>query len=81
MAQVRIKLNRAGMRQLLTSPGVLADVTGRAGRIAATAGPGFSVDSGVGPSRARAAVYTDGAEAIVAELYHRTLTTAIDGGR
>lgn len=81
MANVRIRLNRAGIRELLRSPGVQADLAARARRIAAAAGPGHVVDVEVGPNRARAAVITDSVDAMVAEATRRSLTRAIDAGR
>lgn len=81
MAKPRIQLNRKGVRTLLRSPAVLADLEGRARRIAAAAGPGHVVDSSVGRNRARAAVITATAEAMLSEAKHRTLTRAIDAGR
>lgn len=81
LRQVRIKLNREGVRELLRSPEVLADLTARAERIAARAGPGHVVESDVGDNRARAVVITSTVEAMVAEARDRNLTRAIDAGR
>ena len=80
-ARVRVKLNSAGVRRLLQSPEVLADLVRRAESIAAAAGPGMEVDSEIGPTRARASVRTATPEAVEAEAESRALTRAIDGGR
>lgn len=84
MASVRIQLNRAGVRQLLRSEEVQADLLRRAEQIAAAAGgeaAGFETSVVVGRNRARASVITATAEAMVAEARDRTLTRAIDAGR
>ena len=84
MANVRVVLNRAGVRELLRSPEVQADLAERARRIAEAAGgeeAGFETSVIVGGNRARASVITATAEAMVAEAKHRTLTRAIDAGR
>lgn len=78
---VRITLNRQGVRALLRSPAMLADLERRARRIAAAAGPGHEVDGAIGRNRARAAVITSSIEAKVGEAKRRTLTRAIDAGR
>jgi hypothetical protein len=81
MANVRIVLNRKGVRDILRSPGVLADLRRRAERIAAAAGPGHEVDSEVGRNRARESVRTDTIDAMVNEATSRTLSRALDAGR
>lgn len=81
MATVRIEVNGAGIRALLKSPEVQADLGRRAGAIAAAAGPGHDVDVRVGATRARASVRTGTAAAKRAEAQERALTRAIDAGR
>lgn len=76
-----IKINSAGARAILRSPEVLADLSGRAARIARAAGPGNSHSSTVGHSRALAMVWTSTADARANEARHNTLTRAIDAGR
>ncbi len=76
-----LKLNSQGIVDLLRSDGVLRDLRARAERIAAVAGEGMAVDSDVGRTRARAWVWTDTPEAMVAEATNRKLTRAIDAGR
>jgi hypothetical protein len=77
----RLVLNRAGVRSILKSPGVLADLTARANRVASVAGPGHIVDSEIGPNRARASVRTDTFAAAKREAESRNLTRAIDAAR
>lgn len=81
MAEGRIVLNRRGVRQLLRSPEVLADLKHRAEQIAAAAGPGMEASAMVGKGRARASVITATSEARKAEATRRALTRAIDAGR
>jgi hypothetical protein len=78
---VRIVLNHKGMRQLLRSPEVLADLKRRAEAIAARAGDGMEASSMVGKNRARASVITATHSARRAEATLRALTRAIDAGR
>jgi hypothetical protein len=81
MGRVRVRLTRSGPRQLRQSAAVRADLEARARRIARAAGPGMTVDSTTGRSRARATVFTDTFEARRNEARHRALTRAIDAGR
>lgn len=77
----RIVLNRKGMRALLRSPEVLADLKRRAEAIAARAGDGMEPSAMVGKNRARASVITATHSARRAEATSRALTRAIDAGR
>jgi hypothetical protein len=77
----QVKLNRAGLRDLLRSPEVRRDLERRARQIATAAGPGFESDSEIGRNRARASVWTATLEAMVAEATDRALTRSIDAGR
>lgn len=81
MATDRLELISAGMRDLLRSEEVCADLGRRAAAIAASAGPGMASESEVGRRRALAMVWTDTEEAMVAEATDRKLTSAIDAGR
>lgn len=79
-----ITFNRQGFRDLLRSPGVMADLERRAQAIAAaadTAGGTHVVRSELGPERARAAVVTADFEAMRLEATRANLTGAIDAGR
>lgn len=84
---VVFKLNQAGLREILKSANVQADLKRRAEKIAATADQdagltdGFLAEVTVGSVRAHGQVFTATAEAMVAEAAHRTLTRAIDAGR
>lgn len=80
MATMKIVMNRAGVKALLRSGEVLADLDRRAEQIAAAAGPGHRVESQIGPNRARAAVITDTTEARRAEATDRTLSRALGAG-
>ena len=77
----KVVLNRKAVRDLLRSEEVRADLARRAEQIAAAAGDGHRVESGVGRNRARAAVVTDTADARRREATDRSLTAAIDAGR
>lgn len=81
MAKVQIKLDSGGIREMLRSSAVQADLAGRARRIAEQAGPGMAVSSISGRRRALAMVWTDTPEAMEAEATQRALTRAIDAGR
>lgn len=81
MANVRVVLKRKGMRELLRSPEVLADLERRGNAIAAAAGPGHQVESETGRNRVRVAVITDTFEAAHAEATTRSLSRSIDAAR
>ena len=84
MAMV-LKLNIPGFVALRNSPEVQADIKARAERIAAAAGDGFVVSpvtTNMSRSgRARVAVITGDADAMLAEANDQALTRAIDAGR
>ena len=77
----RIELNPAGVVELLTSPGVQADLVRRGEAIAAAAGPGHAVDLNIESRRASVIVVTDTFEAMLGEAVHRDLTRALDASR
>lgn len=79
--RARIELNSQGVRELLKSNEIKADLQRRAEAIARAAGPGFIADSTVGPNRARASVGTTDIDSMRAEAEDRVLTRAIDAGR
>lgn len=81
MAKVRIELNRAGVRTLLRSPELQADLSARAHRIANAAGPGFEVETSTSATRTHAVVRTATFAARHAEATSRALTRALDAGR
>lgn len=76
-----LKINKAGIRELLKSPAIQADLERRAQQIAAAAGPGMEVSTQQGENRARATVITATTEARAAEANNRSLTAALDAGR
>jgi hypothetical protein len=79
--RIKIEMNPEGVRAVLQSDGVRADLHRRAAAIAAAAGEGMEADSRIGANRARASVYTATPEAMRAEAEDRALTSAIDAGR
>lgn len=84
MNVVKVKLNRPGVRELLRSAEVEADLARRARNIADAAGgqgAGFESESDVSRTRARAWAWTETPEAMRAEAERRVLTSAIDAGR
>ncbi len=81
MADSSVKLDSRGMRALLRSEEVRADLGRRALAIAAAAGPGHAASSIIGRRRALALVWTDTMEARRAEATDRKLTRSIDSGR
>jgi hypothetical protein len=81
MANVKIKLNRAGVRTLLRGSEMQAILRRSAGGIAGAAGPGHEVHVSAGRNRARAEVVTKTIDAMLAEAKNRNLTRAVDSGR
>lgn len=81
MPAVKVVLFRKGIRELLNSPEIRADLVARAKRVAAQAGDGFEVDSHSGTKRGRASVRTVTFDAMRAEAKSRTLTHALDAAR
>ncbi|HFI0042628.1 TPA: hypothetical protein ACGO8N_001180 [Streptococcus suis] len=57
MSNMRFKLNRAGVRELLKSPEMQAALTDKANGIRNRAGDGYESDIFVGKTRANAMVY------------------------
>jgi hypothetical protein len=81
MRDVKIVLNRKGVRDLLTSDEVEADLRRRAEAIAARAGAGMEAEVSKGRTRARASIRTATPAAMHEEAVRRTLTSALDAGR
>jgi len=77
----KVVLNGSGVRELLRSSDVLADLERRAQAIASQAGPHFAVATEIGANRARAVVHSIDYDGALAEAHDRTLTRAIDAGR
>ena len=78
---VKIKWNIDAFRELRHSPGVAADIDGRAARIAAAAGAGYESSPYRGATRHRASVITTSAKAAASERKHGKLLRSIDAGR
>lgn len=78
---MRIKLNRAGVQQLLVSQEVADDLTKRGERMADAAGDGVEVTTTRNRDRAVVFVRTATFDAMKAEAEDRTLTRSIDAGR
>lgn len=76
-----VKINHKGIRDLLRSEEIAADLEDRAWRVADAAGEGHRVEVSIGPNRARAAIITDTYEAARSEAEDRTLTQAVDAAR
>ena len=91
MARVRVQLSDKGMRELLRSPEVEADLAVRAARVAAAAAESghaphsgtvdYRAESSRGKSRARAIAIADHPGAQGLEAAYRTLGTAMDAAR
>ena len=88
---IKVTLNSAGARAILTSSAVRADLMARAERIAARANGMVSADEmrndafmasdASGPSRARAHVYTASPHGINAQNKSNVLLKSLDAGR
>lgn len=78
---VTVRRISAGIRALLRSEAIRADLARRAEAVAAAAGEGHITDSEIGRNRARAAVITATGKAMRNEAENRSLTRAIDAAR
>lgn len=82
-----LKLNSAGIKQLLHEPGIEADLKRRAENVQAIASEGMTDPEGMtvveagDPHRARYIVITTNPEAMLGEAKDRRLTRAIDAAR
>jgi hypothetical protein len=81
MADVRFELDSNGVKALLRSEPVRAEIERRANAIAEAAGPGFEASVRVGANRVHGSVYATTVEAMLAEANEQALTRAIDAGR
>lgn len=77
MANIRIELNRSGVRQLLQSAEMAACCEEVARGALGKCGPGYEMDSMVGKTRVNAMIYTATAEAADDNLKHNTLAKAV----
>lgn len=90
-ADVRVRLNSRGVREVLNSKEIRSDLYRRAQAIAERAGttpvdeetgePAHDFAVRNGRSRARASVWTATPQAMQSELTDRTLSSALDAGR
>lgn len=90
MGKVRVKMNRAGARALLTGGDVQADLLRRAGAIQDAANAGimsapddelFQASVFEGKNRARASVITGGFASMKANAKSNVLLKSVDRGR
>ena len=82
MADMRVKLNSVGFRNLLTSSAIQNDLAARAAAVQRTAGvKHHDIDTQAGPNRARAAVITTTDTGKRREAVDRNLTRAFDSAR
>lgn len=79
MNDVKIKLNSAGIRELLKSPEITAAVTEVAKGVQSRAGTGYSIDVRSGKKRAIAEVYSGTKKARKDTLENNTLLKALFG--
>lgn len=77
MSNMRFKLNRAGVRDLLKSPEMQAVLTDKANGIRNRAGDGYESDIYVGKTRANAMVYANSFQAKRDNKKHNTLLKAV----
>ncbi len=81
MADVTVKLKIRGIRELLKSPPVQAEVTARAQRMARSAGEGFEAVEKPHKYTSRAFVQTDGREGAKRQAEGAVLERALDAAR
>jgi hypothetical protein len=78
---ISIQMNYKGMKQIMKSAPVLADLLRRGRAVQAAAGSGFMVTHRIGSSRARVSVITSNDRGRRAEATNRSLTRALDAAR
>jgi hypothetical protein len=79
--KIKLEMNIPAMIRVMQSPGVMAELTSRANRVRAAAGPGHMVTSRVGRTRARVSVITASGDAMRREATERSLTRALNAAR
>lgn len=77
MSNVKIVLNKQGMREMLKSQGVHSAIREKAQQIANNCGEGYAASSTVGRERALAAVYAETPEAKRDNLENNTILKAV----
>jgi hypothetical protein len=81
MNNVKIKLDSAGVRELLKSQGIAGKCQEIAQRVASAAGDGYEASLRKYPERTGAAIHPDGAKAYYDNLRNNTLAKAIKGAQ
>ena len=81
MSKVKFKLNRAGVRELMKSKGMLGICTEHADAVQSRAGEGYEVTTYIGKNRANASVMAATYKARKDNLKNNTLLKALGGGR
>lgn len=77
MSKVELKLNRAGVKELLKSEGVMSACAEVADSICSRCGDGYVVSKYTGKNRVNASVYAKSIEARVDNAKHNTLLKAM----
>jgi len=77
MADVKIVLNRSGVRELLRSPEMLQICEEHAGDVLGRCGDGYKTDSRTGKNRVNAMVYADTCQARADNLKNNTILKAL----
>jgi len=77
MGKVRFKLNKAGVRELLKSPGIVSECRKHADATAAAAGDGYTVEQRNYPERSGFAVRADTFKARRDNMDNNTLLKAL----
>lgn len=74
---VKIRLNSAGVREMLRGADMQAMLSERAAEIAARAGAGYGTDVFVGKNRANASVFATDTETMRDDMNNNTLLKAL----
>lgn len=77
MSNVEIKLNKAGVRELLRSDWIMGICQEHASRIAQNAGTGYGTDAYTGKNRVNVSVFPEEYSARKDNLEHNTLLKAL----
>lgn len=79
MSNMRFKLNRAGVRELMQSAQMAAICEEKANAIAGRCGPGYEVTTYTGKTRANASVHAATPQARRENMENNTLLKAVGG--
>lgn len=77
MGDVVIKLDDAGIQELLKSDGVMSELKSRGKSVLSSAGEGYAMDSYTGKTRANVSIYAETKEAYLDNLDNNTLLKAV----